>query len=95
MPTYEWSCWRCTRDYEVVCPVADRDINPPCPDCGHSSGSRAFTAPVVLHASYPDGLRRFDGVRKSRALDKAIKAEKDKAHKKRLQAEQAKLNKVG
>jgi hypothetical protein len=55
--------YRCSEDICGVCwdDLVDREFvdtwTPQCPECG-ASGIKLIGAPMVLKASYPDGMRR-------------------------------------
>ena len=46
MPTYEFACESCGKDYEVITRVEDRNNPIPCPTCGHSLSRVYRTAPA-------------------------------------------------
>lgn len=45
MPTYDYRCEKCDKDYEVVVPISLYDGKDPCPSCGNI-GDRIFSAKV-------------------------------------------------
>jgi hypothetical protein len=53
MPTYIWQNTETEEVTEITCLIRDRDIPPELP----GSWIRLLQAPMVLKASYPDGLR--------------------------------------
>ncbi len=94
MPTYPWHCPNCEQEFDVFCEIEDRNKTPRCEDCGAKDSTRVQASPAVMNHSYPDGNRRFDGVRQARKLEDAVRRERDAKVKKKLQAEQRKLNKI-
>ena len=48
MPTYEWVCLRCGARFEMLRPVADRDMPADCPMCESTETKRALAKPGLL-----------------------------------------------
>ncbi len=86
MPNFSFKCYDCVETFEFFCPIAERDkVSPSCPNCKSSCDvERIFAAPAVMNASYPDGNRRFDNIRRFRALEDAKRRETDKTQKAKL-----------
>ncbi len=90
MPTYVYRCPDCQSDYEEVRLIADRDDDADCEQCSRPC-ERLLAAPAVMNHSYPDGTKRFDNLRQTRRLMKAISRERNKADKAKLTTELAKI----
>lgn len=59
MPNYDFTCTKCKHNFEEVVKYEERDICPiPCPNCNSLETKRHFPGPMVLGASYPDGMKR-------------------------------------
>lgn len=85
-----WGCDPCAVDWEDVVPRGDRDAQK-CPQCGGAAARRP-AAPMVLRASYPDGKRRFDGLREQDRLDRAFSEARTADDQKRVLIEKDKLS---
>lgn len=91
MPTYVYECNCCGWGGDLYRSIDERDAPYPCPGCALKELRRIFVAPAVMLTALPDSTRRFDGVRASRQLERAIKVEKDKNAKAKLKRELRKL----
>lgn len=40
MPFYEYRCTKCDERFDLLRPLADRDLPATCPACGHSGAKR-------------------------------------------------------
>ncbi len=54
MPTYIWQNKETEETVEITCLIVDRDVPPELP----GEWIRLMQAPMVLQASYPDGMRK-------------------------------------
>ena len=89
MPTYEYSCYGCDSDEERCVPIDDRDKQL-CLLCDEPL-TRHMAAPAVMNVAMADGTRRFDNVRRYRALERAKKAERDTTQQAKLQKDMDRL----
>jgi putative FmdB family regulatory protein len=87
VPTYEYVCRGCDVEFERVVPMAERG-DQACPKCEcKDCVDRLPAMPAVMNVAMADGTRRFDNIRRYRALEKAKKAETDKRHQEKLTRE--------
>ena len=59
MPTYEYRCETCTKEFEIVCPMSAHLARTRCPSCG--GDAYQFFSKVVTHDDSPRWLN--DNVR--------------------------------
>lgn len=59
MPTYEYRCETCAKEFEVVCPMSAHTTRTRCPRCG--ADAQQFFSKVVTHDDHPVWLN--DNVR--------------------------------
>jgi putative FmdB family regulatory protein len=64
MPTYDYRCKDCTNEFEVVCKIAEMDLQRQCPECNSMEterfigGAPAFGDPFRLGVKkLPSGFR--------------------------------------
>jgi len=94
MPNYDFECQHCKEVLEKNVKYENRD-NPKmkCVTCGGDQMKRIMSAPMLMEAAYPDGTKRFEGLRESRRLEKVIaeaKATGDRDTEKKAKAEKKK-----
>lgn len=68
MPLYAHYCSACTCEWSELRSLVDYDKPATCPDCG-LVGERLIKNIRVMNAALPDGTKRFDGIRKARAIE--------------------------
>lgn len=51
MPTYEYRCETCTKEFEIVCPISAHLSRTRCPNCGGEAYQ--FFSRVATHDDHP------------------------------------------
>jgi len=54
MPQYEYRCDTCTKEFEIICKVAEHEIVARCPNCG--GNSRQILSAAAVHGDNPRWL---------------------------------------
>lgn len=91
---YLWKCTTCDVHVEITRPVADCTVPPDADSaclCTVPEWKRVFEPPMQMRESYPDGMRRFNGVREASQLNREAVASNSQETKREIAAEIRKL----